>query len=157
MADHVGVKVTGTKLVIENIEKQKKKIKAEVSQVLVKTGFDVERLAKKLVPVQYGRLKSSISTVWTASGRNFANKDGVTAPPTKLKTFTVKVGTSVKYAHMQEFGHWGDAPKPNKGEYPSRRKHTPRKRPSQGFLYMTRSYKFHAAKLRNNIRRSVKV
>ncbi len=103
---------------------------------LVRVGFMVEREAKRLAPVDTGRLRASISTNWTGSGMSHGEvlkKAGATILRTKkvkgrktrLRTgkpvegigrstekFTVVVGTNVQYFGEIEFGKTGRTAQP---------------------------------------------
>jgi HK97 gp10 family phage protein len=77
---------------------------------LVAVGFMVEEEAKRLSPVNTGRLRASISTNWSESGMTEGNigaeaeeGDGVKEPFSK-ENFTVVVGSNVEYAPYMEFG-----------------------------------------------------
>ena len=148
--DGVTAKVEGLEKAIANLKKYPLVKTQAVKDVLKETGFKIEASAKKdgNCPVDSGRLRASISTNWSGSSMNRGktgsqakSEDGVGRPGGK-PGLTVVVGSNVKYAHIQEFSHWGDATKPGPGDYPSKkgRKHEPRKRPAEGFLYLTKAY-----------------
>lgn len=101
-----------------NDKKFRKVVEDEAMRRLVKVGFMVEREAKHLAPVDTGRLRASISTNWTDSGKETGKVgkaagakilkgkkgvpvDGIGRPSEK---FTVVVGTRVQYAPKLEFG-----------------------------------------------------
>lgn len=86
------------KAIQRQIEKQKKR--------LIAAGFQIEREAKQLCPVDQGRLRASISTNWTDSGLAEAKTgekaeswDGVLSSDViEDGNFKVVVGTNVFYA-----------------------------------------------------------
>lgn len=156
MADNITIRLKGDKEAIKDIHAYYDKKEPEVEDKLKQVGFRIERDAKGSVPVMYGRLQSSLTTSWSRNGPDHSHRKGVARPSTKKDRFTVVVGTSVQYAHMQEFGHWGDAPKPGKGEYPPKREHVPAQRPKEGFLYLTKAYEQHKDEPERDIRRVFK-
>ncbi len=112
-------------------DKKLRKIAETVAmKKLVRVGFMVEREAKRLTPVDTGRLRASISTNWTGSGiahgevlkkagattlkgrtgrRAGKAVKGIGKPSGK---FTVVVGTNVQYAPAVEFGESGQTAQP---------------------------------------------
>ena len=88
MADKIPIKVTGIPEALSNLRKYKSKKKEQIKDELEIGGRKVELLAKDVVPVKSGILKSSITT-------DISNIDFL----------VVKVGTNVKYAPYVEFGH----------------------------------------------------
>lgn len=117
-----------------------KKLRATAETIalkrLIKVGFMVEREAKRLTPVDTGRLRSSISTNWSGSGMS-EGKTGKQASAVTLKgrktgrgkaplrtgkpvkgigrpsdRFTVVVGTNVQYSAAVEFGKQGQKAQP---------------------------------------------
>lgn len=69
--------------------------------------------------VDTGRLRDSITTNWTQSGRSIAPTgpraeltDGVYQPPAEPQRFTVVVGTNVEYGKFLELGTRHIAPRP---------------------------------------------
>jgi phage gpG-like protein len=166
MADNVTVKVRGVEGVKKAIAKYQGESRDELVDALKIGGLKVEASAKRdgNIPVQFGRLKASISTNWSGSGMQYGkaggeaqHQDGV-GRPDGPKGLTVVVGTNVKYAYIQEMGHWGDAPKPGSGDRPSTRgrDHTPRKRPQQGFQYLSKAYHKEEGGIKRNIEKSFK-
>lgn len=86
-----------------------KEIALATGKGIMKCGMAIERDAKRMCAVDTGRLKASISTNWTNSGRVYGEvedkafaADGVFMPTGK--DFTVKVGTRVEYAGYLEHG-----------------------------------------------------
>jgi len=156
MADGVSVKLKGTKAVTANIKKYSLKKKSAALNACKAVGYDIEADAKRGVPVMHGRLQRSITTNWTGSTVNHSAVEGVTKPTPSPGEYTVKVGTNIKYAHMQEFGSWGEAPKPGKGEYPPKRDHEPTPRPEGGFLYLTKAYVRNKGKVKPRIAKVLK-
>lgn len=166
MADKITVKVRGIDGVKKALAEYQGKSRKELVDKLKIGGLKVEASAKRdgNIPVQFGRLKASISTNWSGSGMPYGatggeakQNDGV-GQPDGPKGFTVVVGTNVKYAHMQEFGSWGDAPKTGEGEYPSTkgRAHTPTKRPPEGFQYLSKAYHKHEDEIKRDVENSFK-
>jgi len=102
--------VRGIPEAIENLKKyQAVKVEA-IKERLKKQAFRVELLAKEMVSVDTGRLKSSISTNWAGSdlgegktGAGAEAGDGVKRPEGSKELLYV-VGSNVKYAPYQEFG-----------------------------------------------------
>lgn len=118
-------------------DKKLRKVAEDIAmRRLVKVGFMVEREAKKLTPVDTGRLRASISTNWTGSGMS-EGKTGKQASAVTLKgrktgrgkaplrtgksvkgigrpsdRFTVVVGTNVAYSAAVEFGKQGQRAQP---------------------------------------------
>jgi len=103
-----------------------KKVKDKIlTKKLIMVGFEVERMAKRLAPVDTGRLRASISTNWSGSGMGNA-KVGAKASTSALKgkkgkaklgmavvgvgqpgkkgNPVVVVGTNVEYSSAVEFG-----------------------------------------------------
>jgi HK97 gp10 family phage protein len=107
--------------VILDAEKVEKLLGATVKKYLVAIGYMVEADAKRLCPVDTGRLRASISTNYTGSGF-VVGKDEVKDPGgglkidflgdrgikgttiTAKKEFVVVVGTNVEYAPFIELG-----------------------------------------------------
>jgi HK97 gp10 family phage protein len=91
------------------LEKLEKDFPEATHQGMIDAGFYAQKIAKRLVRVDTGRLRASISVNWTGSGlgngavEDKAKKsDGVKEP--KDKGFTVVIGTRVEYAVYQELG-----------------------------------------------------
>lgn len=146
----IGIKTKGLKQLNQNIKEYGKASHRSIEKILLKAGFVTQRDARKRVPVQFGVLQRSITVNWSISGKNLDNIQGVSEPTFKIGEFKVKVGTNVKYAHMQEFGSWGPGPKAGPGEAPTTkgRSSRKRKRPSAGFLYLTRAFILNEKKVR---------
>ena len=105
-----------------NDSKFKKAAKDEGTKRLLKAGFLVEGMAKRLAPVDTGRLRASISTNVTGGSAEgkigslakktiLTNKRGgksISRPVKGIKApstpFTVVVGTNVEYAKRLETG-----------------------------------------------------
>lgn len=134
-------------------------IKREATKIILKEiGFKIEKQAKRNVPVWTGRLQSSISTNWSGSdldrgkvGGKAKTADGVGRPEGE-SGMNVVVGTNVKYAHMQEWGEWGDQPKPvvTEEKLPTRQ-HEPTPRPPGGFMYLSRAYNMFLGELTKRV------
>lgn len=86
MAAKIGI--NGGKELAEKFKKISKDVENELEQALMTGGLRVERDAKIKVPVDTGRLRSSIATRLTAEG----------------DSRYVEVGTNVKYAPYVEYG-----------------------------------------------------
>jgi phage gpG-like protein len=144
------IKLEGVEKTIANLKKWQLVKREAVAGVGQAVGFKIERQAKEGCPVWTGRLRNSMSTNWSGSGMDRGRvggdakaNDGVGQPEGEKGLVTV-VGTNVSYAHMQEFGSWGDGPKPT-GEaiaMPTR-KHEPTPRPEGGFQMLTKAYLAH--------------
>ena len=94
--------------------KFKKKVIFTTEQKMIKAGFMIANDAKRMVKVDTGRLRSSISVNWTGSGMaegEIGDKakpgDGTKQPTSKPDEFTVVAGTNVKYARRLEYGFIG--------------------------------------------------
>jgi phage gpG-like protein len=103
-------------------------------------------MEKGKIPIQTGRLRNSITIAKsgdaTAKGTPTEPKDAIN-PPAGPPGLVVAVGSNVKYAHMQEFGSWGEGPKPGKGDYPPKREQDEERRMTRrkgGFLFLTKAY-----------------
>lgn len=156
MADNVTIRLKGGKEAIRDIDAYYKRKQPLVEKSIIKTLFKIEREAKGRVPVMYARLQNSLTSSWSRTGPDHSHREGVARPDAKKDRFTGVTGTNVKYAHMQEFGWWGEAPKPDKGDYPPKRDHTPAQRPKEGFLYLTKAYEQHKDEPAREIRRIFK-
>ena len=107
----VNVKVEGIEKTLASLKKWQIIKRQACEDTLKKIGFKVEADAKIFCPVDTGRLRSSLSTNWSGSGKPRGRTggkaqadDGVGEPngPTGL---VVVVGTNVKYAIHVEYGH----------------------------------------------------
>lgn len=145
-----GVKIEGVEKLLSNLKKWqgiKRQAVADVNKVI---GLKIERDAKSGCPVWTGRLRASMSTNWSGSGMdrgkvggNAGANDGVGQPEGAPGMVTV-VGSNVSYAHMQEYGSWGDGPKPTGERLPMpKRDHEPMERPDGGFQMLTKAYVAH--------------
>lgn len=161
MADKITVKVEGIEKAVANLKKYQIIKRQAVKDVLLEQGFKIEADAKRGSPLMTGRLRASISTNWSQSGMTEGKTgsqakagDGVGVPPGE-KGLTVVVGSRVAYAHQQEFGHWGDAPKLGPGEYINwkKRKHEHQKRPSGGFQFLTKAFLKHEGETLTRIKK----
>jgi len=153
MADRITIDLKGIKEAKDNFKRYYERKKPDVEKALLIVGYDIEGDAKKGTPIWTGRLRNSITTSWSKTGPNYSRiNEGVDRPSARRDEFVVVVGTNVKYAHMQEFGYWGDAPYPGPGEYPPRRGHEPAERPKEGFLYLTKAYEKHKNEAERKVR-----
>ena len=82
------VELKGQDKAIKDIRAYYEKRKPKIENVILRAGHRVEYEAKLRVPVDTGRLKSSLTTA-EDKGRGY---------------FTVKVGTNVNYGKYVEFG-----------------------------------------------------
>ena len=108
---NVNVKVEGVEKAIASLKKYQLIKRQAVEDTLKKIGFKVEADAKIRCPVKTGRLKASLSTNWSGSGRargkvggKAGGDDGVGEPGGE-KGLIVVVGSNVKYAAPVEYGH----------------------------------------------------
>lgn len=148
----IDIKVEGVEKLIANLKKWQVVKRQAVEDIGKETGYKIEKAAKDktAVPILTGRLRASLSTNWagsnmprgkvdTAAGDN----DGVGQPEGPKGLVTV-VGSNVAYAHMQEFGTWGDAPKPVGPMIgmPDRREEEAKlgPRPEGGYQFLTRAF-----------------
>lgn len=146
----VSVKVEGVEKTLANLKKWQVVKRQAVEDVGKVIGFKIERQAKAGCPVWSGRLRASMSTNWSGSGMDrgrvdgsAGGNDGVGQPEGEKGLVTV-VGSNVSYAHMQEFGTWGEGPKPTGERLPMpKRKHEPMPRPEGGFQMLTKAYLSH--------------
>jgi hypothetical protein len=105
------VKVDGVDKAIKNLKKWQLVKRQAVEDTLKRVGLKVERDAKILCPVDTGRLKASISTNWSGSGRprgktgGKAESDDGVGEPQGPPGLVVVVGTNVKYGKPVEYGH----------------------------------------------------
>jgi HK97 gp10 family phage protein len=112
-------KVTGHQSVVEGLTKVNVRMKEKARDVIKKVAFDIEGDAKKLVPVDTGRLRASISVNWTGSGMARGKVKGRTTPkpgrkpssstdgvgrPEDRGGFYAAVGTNVEYGPSIEHG-----------------------------------------------------
>jgi len=142
MADKVTIKLKGADKAVKDMHAYYKKKKPKVEDVIKQTVITIASDAKPNAPKKWNVLRASLTASWTR-GPDRSSKKGVRPPATKSGRFTGVSGTNVRYAHMQEFGTWGDAKYPDDGESPPKRDHEPWARPSEGFLFLTKSYEQH--------------
>lgn len=111
MANSIDFKVEGVEKAIANLKKFALVKREACKTVLKEEGFKIEADAKAACPVKTGRLRASLSTNWSGSGKNRGRtgskaeaNDGVGQPggPDGL---VVVVGTNVTYGPSVEFGH----------------------------------------------------
>ena len=156
--DNVTVKFKGIAQADKNAKEYYKKKIDKVKRVAIKVGYDIERDAKRGVPVMYGRLQSSLTTSWSGDGPDHsATKKGVKRPSGSTTKIWVVVGSNIPYSHIQEFGQWGSARKPDRTDYvPPKRDHEPTPRPREGFLYLTKAYEANKNKVTRDIKKVFK-
>lgn len=160
--DEITVKVSKSDIqkAIASLKKYQLIKRQGTEDILKSVAFMIEADAKGLVPVDMGRLKSSIS-VGVSGGTASGHKDKVDPPP-GAKGLVVIVGTKVKYGAKMEFGVWpSDVPKPGKGEYPKKSKkrrkdYAPQELPTGGFLYLTKAYYANEPKAEKRIKKLFK-
>ena len=97
--------------VIWNDKKVKEHARHKLADKLKKIGLAIQRDAKRMCIVDTGRLRASISTNWTGSGRSRGEvqspakaEDGIGQPGGSKKKFIVVVGTNVEYGTYVEYG-----------------------------------------------------
>ena len=102
--------VEGIPEVIANLRKYQFIKKKAIKDRLKKQAFKIELSAKKMCPVDTGRLRASLSTNWAGSsmsegktGGQAKSDDGV-KKPTGPKELVYAVGTNVDYAEGVEQG-----------------------------------------------------
>jgi len=107
----VNVKVEGIEKTLASLKKWQIIKRQACEDTLKKIGFEVERDAKIFCPVKTGRLRSSLSTNWSGSGKSRgrtggkAQADDGVGEPQGPQGLVVVVGTNVKYAIHVEYGH----------------------------------------------------
>jgi len=153
----VNVKVEGIEKTLASLKKWQVIKRQACEDTLKKIGFKVEADAKRMTPVWTGRLRNSMSTNWSGSGMTkgkvsgTAKADDGVGEPQGPKGLVVVVGTNVLYAHMQEFGSWGEGPKPGPGETMPKREHEAWPRPQGGFQMLTKAYLQHEGEVGKEI------
>jgi HK97 gp10 family phage protein len=110
MSDTVTAKLVGVEDLLSNIKKLAIASPTAVMKGVLRVAMKVERDAKGGVPVDTGRLRASLSTNWTGSGKASGDVDtkakagdGIGQPPERPDTFTAVTGTNVEYAAKVEF------------------------------------------------------
>ena len=107
----VNVKVEGIEKTLASLKKWQIIKRQACEDTLKEIGFKVERDAKIFCPVKTGRLRSSLSTNWSGSGKargrtgSKAQTDDGVGEPNGPRGLIVVVGTNVKYAIFVEYGH----------------------------------------------------
>lgn len=146
------IKVEGAEKLIANLKKWQVVKRQAIEDVTKETAIRIESAAKPNCPHEYGRLKASLTHNISGSGRGRASATGGGGPaaqpaedgvgePDGPKGLVAVVGTNVPYAHMMEFGSWGDGPKPEGGLSLGRKKdHEPWPMREGGFQFLTRAY-----------------
>jgi len=158
----VTVKVEGVAKTLANLKKWQVIKRQACEDTLKKIGLKVEADAKRGTPVWTGRLRNSMSTNWAGSGMtrgkvsNPAKSDDGVGEPQGPKGLVVVVGSNVRYAHMQEFGTWGEGPYPAPGEKIPTREHEPWPRPQGGFQFLTKAYLQHEGEVVTEIGKIIK-
>ena len=118
MAETITIDVTGIPEAIANIKWYQIVKQQAIKDILLEHGFKIESYAKELVPVDTGRLRASISTNWSGSGRGEGRTDSKAEPgdgvgqPQGKPGMTVVVGSNVSYAPFQEHGTKRMKPRP---------------------------------------------
>lgn len=114
MPDEITVKMTGVEEIMSSIQKLAIASPQAVKAGTLRVAMKIERQAKAMCAVDTGRLRASISTNWTGSGKSRGDvepkaqpEDGTGQPQEKSDTFTAVVGTNVKYGPRIEFGFVG--------------------------------------------------
>jgi len=153
----VNVKVEGIEKTLASLKKWQIIKRQACEDTLKKIGFKVEADAKRGTPVWTGRLRNSMSTNWSGSGMTkgkvsgTAKADDGVGEPQGPKGLVVVVGTNVKYAHMMEFGSWGEGPKPGPGEALSGENKNRQELPQGGFQFLTKAYLQHKGEVGTEI------
>ena len=114
----INIKITGVPEFQGNLKNLVKP--DDIKKLFIKTGFKIEHDAKRLFPVDTGRLRSSISTNWDDSGMGRArvappseSNDGVSQPSKRQgEICVVRVGSNVEYAPYIEYGTRKMSPQP---------------------------------------------
>jgi HK97 gp10 family phage protein len=159
----VNVKIEGVEKTISNLKKWNEDKRRAVSQAAIKTAIQIASEAKPNCPKRFGRLRASLTANWSGSGMTRAAasgaggaEDGVGQPDGPPGLVAV-AGSNVAYAHMQEFGSWGDGPVPTgKQLNPPKRDHEPWARPKEGFQFLTRSYIANEGKFIKRVEEALK-
>jgi len=157
MGNQITVKVEGIEAAISKLKKWEVIKIQGCKDVLLKAGYEVEADAKKGTPVWTGRLRNSMTTNWSGSGkarmsaRAPAKAEDTVGEPAGAPGLVVVVGSNVSYAHMQEYGSWGGAEKPGKGMKLPKRTHEAMPRPAGGFQMLTKAYLKNKNKLAKKI------
>ena len=101
----INVKVEGIEKTLASLKKWQIIKHQACADVLKKIGFEVERDAKIFCPVKTGRLRSSLSTNWSGSGKVRGRTGDGVGEPQGPQGLVVVVGTNVNYAIHVEYGH----------------------------------------------------
>lgn len=117
MSDKVTVTVEGVAEALKNLKRYQLVKREAVKMVLKRYAFKIELAAKEMVPVDYGRLRASITVNWAGSpmGRasikspsrakeNPSMPDDAIGRPTGAKDYVFVVGSNVVYAPAIEHG-----------------------------------------------------
>jgi hypothetical protein len=110
MSDSIDVKLAGVDELVRNINALAVGSPTAIANGVKRVALKIERQAKANVPVDTGRLRASISTNWTGSGKARGDveskakpDDGVGQPPERKDQFTAVIGSNVEYAAEVEF------------------------------------------------------
>ena len=110
MADEITVKMVGIEGAVANIRALAIASPMAVQKGTLRVAMKIERQAKANVPVDTGRLRASLSTNWTGSGKSRGDvdgkaqaDDGVGQPQPRPDTFSAVIGSNVEYAPDVEF------------------------------------------------------
>ena len=113
MSDKVTIKVEGIEKAIKDLKRYQVVKKGAVKIALKESGLKVETAAKEMCVVDTGRLRGSISTNWSGSGKprgqtkSPAKADDGVGQPIGEPGMNVAVGSNVKYARRIEHGFVG--------------------------------------------------
>ena len=110
MSDEVDIKMTGTDDIASSIKALAIASAGAAMRGTLRVAEKIERQAKAQCPVDTGRLRASISTNWTGSGKARGDvdtkaepDDGVGQPQPKADTFSAVIGSNVDYAPSVEW------------------------------------------------------
>ncbi|NIM59997.1 MAG: hypothetical protein GTO16_13815 [Candidatus Aminicenantes bacterium] len=103
------VELRGTQAIVNNVKRLNEKIQKELRNVVLRTAYVVEGDAKRMCPVDTGRLRGSLSVNWSNSGLTrgktqppATSEDGLAQPGFGTGQFLAGVGTNVEYAEYVE-------------------------------------------------------
>lgn len=125
MADSVTVEMKGVEELMSSIKQLAIASPMAVQKGTLRVAGKIQRQAMANVPVQYGRLRASLTFNWTGSGIGRAvperpatkpenptrPDDGVGQPQQKPDTFVAVIGSNVEYAPAVEFNETANHPK----------------------------------------------
>lgn len=115
MAVDTTVKVTGIQEVIKNLKRYQIIKTQAIKDIMMECGLKVEMAAKEMCPVDYGRLRASITTAKSGGTKpqikspcnkpeNPSKSEDAINPPSGPIGLVVAIGTNVKYGPYVEHG-----------------------------------------------------